>query len=48
MCCLLMVFIVSKWAGWIDWSWWWVLSPLWVGLFVTDHCRCCSRREERS
>jgi Transmembrane Fragile-X-F protein len=23
--------IVLKLAGVIDWSWWWVLSPLWIG-----------------
>lgn len=33
---LLIVFIVLKLVGAIDWSWWWVLAPLWVpiGLFV--------------
>ncbi|HEY0879890.1 MAG TPA: hypothetical protein VGD87_00105 [Archangium sp.] len=35
---LLVVFVVLKLVGYIDWSWWWVLSPLypavlvWVGL----------------
>jgi len=29
---LTIVFIVLKLTGYIDWSWWWVLSPLWVGL----------------
>jgi hypothetical protein len=27
---LLFVFLVLKLAGAIDWSWWWVLSPLWL------------------
>ena len=27
---LLVVFIVLKLCGVIDWSWWWVLSPLWI------------------
>lgn len=27
---LLVVFIILKLTGNIDWSWWWVLSPLWV------------------
>jgi hypothetical protein len=26
-----LAFIVLKLAGVIDWSWWWVLSPLWIG-----------------
>lgn len=33
---LTIVFIVLKLCGVIDWSWWWVLSPLWIsaGLVV--------------
>lgn len=27
---LTIVFIVLKLTGHIDWSWWWVLSPLWI------------------
>ncbi len=29
---LTIVFIVLKLIGKIDWSWWWVLSPLWISL----------------
>ena len=29
---LAIVFIVLKLIGVISWSWWWVLSPLWIGL----------------
>lgn len=35
---LTIVFITLKLMGYITWSWWWVLSPLWiplVGLLVT-------------
>ena len=28
---LLIIFIVLKLTGTIDWSWLWVLSPLWIG-----------------
>jgi hypothetical protein len=33
---LTIVFITLKLLGKIDWSWWWVLSPLWIafGLFL--------------
>lgn len=33
---LTIVFIVLKLTHVIDWSWWWVLSPLWIsfGLFL--------------
>lgn len=31
---LLIVFIVLKLVGVIDWSWWWVLAPLWVGAIL--------------
>jgi hypothetical protein len=27
---LTLVFIVLKLTGYIAWSWWWVLSPLWI------------------
>lgn len=27
---LLIIFIVLKLTHTIDWSWWWVLSPLWI------------------
>ena len=27
---LTIVFIVLKLVGTINWSWWWVLSPLWI------------------
>lgn len=27
---LAIVFITLKLTGHIDWSWWWVLAPLWV------------------
>ncbi|MDF1546112.1 MAG: hypothetical protein P1R58_13545 [bacterium] len=31
---ILIVFVVSKLTGTIDWSWWWVLSPLWIGVII--------------
>jgi hypothetical protein len=31
---LLVVFIVLKLVGSITWSWWWVLSPLWIPVLV--------------
>ncbi len=27
---LTIVFVVLKLVGTIDWSWWWVLCPLWI------------------
>lgn len=29
---LTIVFITLKLTNYIDWSWWWVLSPIWVTL----------------
>jgi hypothetical protein len=29
---LTVLFVGLKLTSHIDWSWWWVLSPLWVGL----------------
>ena len=31
---LAIVFITLKLTGYIDWSWWWVLSPLWIPFVV--------------
>ena len=33
---LTLVFIVLKLTHYIDWSWVWVLSPLWLGYFKTE------------
>ena len=27
---LFIVFLVLKLTGTIDWSWWWVTSPIWI------------------
>ena len=27
---LFLIFLVLKLCGVIDWSWWWVTSPLWI------------------
>lgn len=27
---LTLIFITLKLTGNIDWSWWWVLSPIWI------------------
>lgn len=32
---VLVVFIILKLCGVINWSWFWVLSPLWIGLILT-------------
>jgi uncharacterized protein (DUF983 family) len=31
---LTIAFIVLKLTDVIDWSWWWVLSPIWIPLLV--------------
>ena len=31
---LTIVFIVLKLLGKITWSWWWVLSPMWISAIV--------------
>jgi len=32
---LFVVFLILKLAGVIDWSWWWVTSPLWLAAMAT-------------
>lgn len=29
-----VAFVVLKLTGVIDWSWWWVTAPFWVGLAI--------------
>jgi hypothetical protein len=31
---LTIVFIILKLCGVIAWSWWWVLSPLWINAII--------------
>lgn len=31
---LVVVFIVLKLIGVIDWNWWWVLSPVWIPVII--------------
>jgi uncharacterized protein (DUF983 family) len=31
---LTIVFITLKLTNYIDWSWWWVLLPLWIPLAI--------------
>ena len=35
---LLVLFIALKLCGVIAWSWWWVLSPLWIPLLIGVIC----------
>ena len=31
---LFIVFLILKLTGNIDWSWWWVTSPLWIPIAI--------------
>lgn len=31
---LFVVFLILKLTGEIDWSWWWVTSPLWLPIAI--------------
>lgn len=31
---LATVFITLKLTGYIDWSWWWVLAPIWIPVVI--------------
>ncbi len=48
---VLIAFIVLKLTGVTDWSWWWVLSPIWIGGIVLVLALCAGvvllRREGR-
>lgn len=32
---LTILFIGLKLTNYIDWSWWWILSPLWIPISIT-------------
>lgn len=31
---LFLVFLILKLTGNIDWSWWWVTSPIWIPVLL--------------
>ena len=31
---LTLIFITLKLTGYIAWSWWWVLSPVWITVII--------------
>ena len=31
---LFVLFLILKLTGHIDWSWWWVTSPLWIPITI--------------
>lgn len=31
---LALIFITLKLTDYIDWSWWWVLAPIWVPVLI--------------
>lgn len=31
---LTLIFITLKLTNFIDWSWWWVLSPIWISAAI--------------
>ena len=31
---LTLIFVVLKLIGIINWSWWWILSPLWISIIL--------------
>jgi len=33
-----LIFMILKLTGNIQWSWWWVTSPLWLGVIITVIC----------
>lgn len=31
---LFLIFLILKLTGHINWSWWWVTSPIWIPLVI--------------
>lgn len=36
---LALAFIILKLCNIISWSWWWVLSPIWIPFIVITICK---------
>ena len=36
---LFVLFLVLKLTGLINWSWWWVFSPIWIPLILLIVCK---------
>ena len=32
---LTIIFVIAKLLNIIDWTWWWVFSPLWIDALIT-------------
>lgn len=32
---IFLIFLILKLSNVIDWSWWWITSPYWIGLIIT-------------
>ena len=32
---IFLIFLILKLTDVIDWSWWWVTCPLWIGFVIT-------------
>lgn len=43
---LFSIFLILKLCNVIDWSWWWVCSPLWIGLLMPHQIRITNVRVE--
>lgn len=44
---LAIVFITLKVTKYIDWSWWWVLSPLWILAVLVFFALILKHKQER-
>ncbi len=31
---LFLIFMVLKLTNYIDWSWWWIIAPLWIPIAI--------------
>jgi len=31
---LTIIFVIAKLTGYISWSWWWVVCPLWISMAI--------------
>lgn len=44
----LVAFVVLKLCGVIDWSWWWVLSPIWISVIIAIFAYVSQEKQNES
>lgn len=45
---LLLIFITLKLIGEIDWSWWWIMSPMWGSIIIATFLKLTDKNNKKT